>query len=97
MLPAIELAAARLLVGHAPESILNETTSLAEWARLLPRSTLLISDPHTVRPIREIEELLRAAAPHWYHQHIAGGGHMAPLAAPELVNPLIAGFLRTGA
>ena len=27
MLPAIELAAARLLVGHAPESVLNETTS----------------------------------------------------------------------
>jgi GNAT superfamily N-acetyltransferase len=27
-LPAIELAAARLLVGHAPESVLSETTSL---------------------------------------------------------------------
>jgi len=27
-LPAIELAAARLLEGHAPESVLNETTSL---------------------------------------------------------------------
>jgi GNAT superfamily N-acetyltransferase len=27
-LAAIELAAARLLVGHAPESVLNETTSL---------------------------------------------------------------------
>ena len=26
VLPAIELAAARLLVGHAPESVLNETT-----------------------------------------------------------------------
>lgn len=27
-LPSIELAAARLLVGHAPESVLNETTPL---------------------------------------------------------------------
>ena len=27
MLPVIELAAARLLLGHAPESVLNETTS----------------------------------------------------------------------
>ena len=27
-LPAIELAAARLLAGHAPQSVLNETTSL---------------------------------------------------------------------
>ena len=32
-LPAIELAAARLLEGHAPESILNETTSRDELAR----------------------------------------------------------------
>jgi hypothetical protein len=30
-LPAIELAAARLLVGHAPESVLNETT---DWGTL---------------------------------------------------------------
>ena len=29
-LPAIELAAARLLAGHAPESVLSETTSLDE-------------------------------------------------------------------
>src|SRR5215468_1440171 len=29
-LPAIELAAARLLVGHAPESVLTETTSHEE-------------------------------------------------------------------
>jgi GNAT superfamily N-acetyltransferase len=27
VLPAIELAAARLLIGHAPESVLNETTT----------------------------------------------------------------------
>jgi GNAT superfamily N-acetyltransferase len=32
-LPAIELAAARLLEGHAPESVLNETTSLAVLER----------------------------------------------------------------
>jgi hypothetical protein len=76
------------------DAVMNETTPLAEWARLLPRATLLISDPKTVRPIREIEDLLRAAAPHWFHQHIVGGGHMAPLAAPEQVNPLIGAFLR---
>jgi hypothetical protein len=29
-LPAIELAAAKLLAGHAPESVLNETTGLDE-------------------------------------------------------------------
>ena len=30
-LPGIELAAARLLVGHAPESVLTEATSLEEF------------------------------------------------------------------
>jgi GNAT superfamily N-acetyltransferase len=30
LLPAIELAAARLLAGHAPESVLNETSSREE-------------------------------------------------------------------
>ena len=30
LLPAIELAAARLLAGHAPESVLQETTSAEE-------------------------------------------------------------------
>jgi pimeloyl-ACP methyl ester carboxylesterase len=76
------------------DAVMNETTSAADWARLLPRQTLLISDPNTVRPIREIEALLRAAAPDWFCQHIANGGHMAPLTAPQLVNPLIASFLR---
>jgi GNAT superfamily N-acetyltransferase len=31
MLPSIELAAARLLAGHAPESVLAETTSRTEF------------------------------------------------------------------
>ena len=76
------------------DAVMNETTSAADWAHTLPRATLLISDPKTVLPIRDIEALLRHAAPHWYHQHIAGGGHMAPLTAPQLVNPLIVTFLR---
>ena len=33
MLPVIELAAARLLVGHAPESVLSEATSAADFER----------------------------------------------------------------
>jgi putative acetyltransferase len=33
MLPSIELAAARLLAGHAPESILSEATSAADFER----------------------------------------------------------------
>jgi putative acetyltransferase len=33
VLPGIELAAARLLVGHAPESVLSEATSAADFER----------------------------------------------------------------
>jgi pimeloyl-ACP methyl ester carboxylesterase len=76
------------------DAVLNETTTLDEWARLLPKRTLMISDPNTVLPIRDIEALFRRAAPDWYYQHIAGGGHMAPLTVPQLVNPLIVSFLR---
>jgi hypothetical protein len=36
------------------DAVMNETTSLEQWARLLPRDTLLVCDPGTVLPIREI-------------------------------------------
>lgn len=76
------------------DAVMDETTPVEEWARLLPRSTLLVSDPNTVLPIREITAILRRACPMWKYQEIAGGGHMAPLTRPELVNPLVEAFLR---
>jgi hypothetical protein len=36
------------------DAVMNETTPAEQWRRLLPRSTLLASDPNTVFPIREI-------------------------------------------
>jgi len=30
----------------------------------------------------------------WTYKEIAGGGHMAPLTRPDLVNPLVRSFLR---
>jgi hypothetical protein len=38
---------------------MDETTSMEQWARLLPDATLIVSDPNTVLPIREITALLR--------------------------------------
>jgi pimeloyl-ACP methyl ester carboxylesterase len=76
------------------DAVLNETTSPREWEQLLPRSTLLASDPNTVLPIRDITAILRRACPDWLHADIAGGGHMAPLTRPDLVNPLVMSFLR---
>lgn len=76
------------------DAVMGETTPADEWARLLPRSTLVVSDPNTVFPIREITAILQRACPMWTYKHIAGGGHMAPLTRPDLVNPLVTSFLR---
>jgi pimeloyl-ACP methyl ester carboxylesterase len=75
------------------DAVMNETTSVEQWATLLPRDTLLVCDPGTILPIREIARLLRRACPAWTYMEVPGAGHMAPLTRPELVNPLIASFL----
>jgi pimeloyl-ACP methyl ester carboxylesterase len=75
-------------------AVMDETTPVEQWARLLPRSTLLVSDPDTVFPIREITAILRRSCPMWTYKEIAGGGHMAPLTRPDLINPLVKSFLR---
>lgn len=55
--------------------------------------TLVVHDPATRRPIREVVEVLREARPHWHVHALAEGGHMAPLVRPDLVNPVVADFL----
>jgi pimeloyl-ACP methyl ester carboxylesterase len=75
------------------DAVMNETTSAAQWATVLPRNTLLVCDPDTVLPIREINAILRRSCPEWAHQEVLGGGHMAPLTRPELINPVVRSFL----
>jgi hypothetical protein len=75
------------------DAVMNETTPVDQWARLLPRCTLVVSDPNTVFPIREITALLRRSRPMWAYKEIAAGGHMAPLTRPDLL-PLVRSFLR---
>jgi pimeloyl-ACP methyl ester carboxylesterase len=58
------------------DAVLGETTPAEEWARLLPRSTLLVSDPKTVLPIREITAILRRSCALWAYEEIADGGHI---------------------
>jgi pimeloyl-ACP methyl ester carboxylesterase len=72
---------------------MNETTSLEQWASLLPRATLLVCDPLTVLPIRDIAAMLRRACPEWSYREVMGAGHMAPLTRPDLINPLVRAFL----
>jgi pimeloyl-ACP methyl ester carboxylesterase len=53
----------------------------------------LISAADTRAPTRAIVELLAKTYPDWQVHEVPSGGHMAPLARPDLVNPLIAGLL----
>jgi pimeloyl-ACP methyl ester carboxylesterase len=75
------------------DAVLNETTSPEQWATLLPRATLLVCDPGTVLPIREITAVLRRSCPEWSYKEVAGAGHTAPLTRPDLINPLVGSFL----
>ena len=60
---------------------------------VMPRATLVVSDPNTVAPIRAINALLRRHCPFWTYREIAEGGHMAPLTRPEMINPIVRSFL----
>ena len=44
-------------------------------------------------PTRAIVALLAKTYPDWHVHEVPSGGHMAPLARPDLVNPLIAAAL----
>jgi pimeloyl-ACP methyl ester carboxylesterase len=53
----------------------------------------LIHAADTRTPTREIVKLLAKTYPTWQVHEVPSGGHMAPLARPDLVNPLIAAAL----
>jgi pimeloyl-ACP methyl ester carboxylesterase len=78
---------------HEWDAVMNETTTLDEWASALPNRTLVVSARHTVRPIREIVELMHEGCPAWRFEQINDGGHMAPLTRPDLINPIVSSFL----
>ena len=75
------------------DAVLNETIPVDRWAALLPAATLLATDPSTVLPIREIAAILRRSCPRWTYTDVPGGGHMAPLTRPDIINPLVRSFL----
>ena len=78
---------------HEWDTILGETTTVEQWARVLPSATLVVSDPSTVLPIREIVAILREACLPWRYVETPNTGHMAPLTRPDVVNPIVASFL----
>ncbi|MDB5803602.1 MAG: 2-hydroxy-6-oxo-6-(2-aminophenyl)hexa-2, 4-dienoic acid hydrolase [Betaproteobacteria bacterium] len=79
---------------HEWDAVMDEQTPIGEW-KLPSARTLVVSDPATRRPVREIVELFREACPHWSFRSVEGG-HMAPLTRPDLINPIVRGFLDAG-
>ena len=76
------------------DAVMNENTSVEEWASQLPCATLLVYDPGTVLPTREIAAILRRSCAAWTYKEVPGAGHMAPLTRPDVINPLVSSFLR---
>ena len=75
------------------DAIMNETTSADQWAIQLPHATLVVYDPDTVLPVREIAKILRESCHAWTYKEVRGAGHMAPLTRTDLINPLVTSFL----
>jgi pimeloyl-ACP methyl ester carboxylesterase len=75
------------------DALMNEPTSAEQWAIQLPRATLVVYDPDTVLPVREIATILRQSCHEWTYKEVPGAGHMAPLTHPDLINPLVTSFL----
>jgi pimeloyl-ACP methyl ester carboxylesterase len=74
------------------QAVMDEETGVAAYAAITAR-TLVVSDPETRRPIREIVEILAEGCPGWSFRSLPEGGHMAPLTRPELVNSIVQAFL----
>jgi pimeloyl-ACP methyl ester carboxylesterase len=77
---------------HEWDAIMDEEATIEEWQALTPR-TLLVSDVATRLPILELVDIFAKSCPHWTFQSIVGGGHMAPLTRPDLINPIVRRFL----
>ena len=81
------------LLPYEWDAVLEGEATPAEWRTALPQDTLVISSANTPRPSRELVEVLLQACPAWEFASIFDGGHMAPLTHPQIVNPIIKGFL----
>jgi len=79
-------------VVHEWHAVISPAHPLDEWGKIAaPVHVLRAAD--TRYPTRAIASLLTTAHRHWRLHELEAGGHMAPLARPDLVNPLIAGIL----
>jgi len=79
-------------VVHEFDAVLNPWRALSEWSAIAA-PTHVIRAADTRPPTHALATLLTTNHPAWQLHEIAIGGHMAPVAQPDLVNPLIARLL----
>jgi pimeloyl-ACP methyl ester carboxylesterase len=75
-------------VLHEWEMVMSGVRPLEDW-KTIAAPVHLIHARDTRAPTRAISNLLGKTYPHWRLHEVPSGGHMAPLARPDLVNPLI--------
>jgi pimeloyl-ACP methyl ester carboxylesterase len=79
-------------VVHEFDAVIEPWRALAEWGAIAV-PTHIIRAADTRAPTHALATLLSATYPHWGLHEVATGGHMAPVARPDLVNPLIGKIL----
>jgi pimeloyl-ACP methyl ester carboxylesterase len=82
------LASQAVLVAHHFSGLMEANTPISSYAKIdIP--TLILCGTKSPRPSRLITRLLANAMPNARHRTIAWANHMALVARPEIVNPLI--------
>lgn len=79
-------------VVHEWDAVIAPSRPLSDW-KSIPVPVHILRSADTRRPTHTIVSLLTASHDHWKLHEVASGGHMAPLARPDLVNPVIANIL----
>jgi pimeloyl-ACP methyl ester carboxylesterase len=74
---------------HEWDAVMNEQTSLSQWAHDLPPDTTVISAADTVRAIADIVALFEDHVPTWTFTRINRGGHMAIMTKPDVLCPIV--------
>lgn len=86
------LAASMRAVRPEWHSAFNEPAPL-EALRAIEAPTLLLTGTASTAAARAVARLVASVLPRVALQELPGAGHMAPVTAPQSVNPLIEGFL----
>jgi hypothetical protein len=76
------------------DAVVNEQTSINEWATFLPQDTTALKCTKTVQTINGIVKLMRSTIKSWEFIDYDEGSHIAPLTKPNIINPMISNALK---